>query len=544
MEKIKNNKEIIINIFIFLIILIGILVRLINIQDFPNALNCDEASIGYEAFSILNYGIDRNGNHLPVFLKAWGSGQNIMLAWLIIPLIKIFDLSVLSVRLPMAIIGSISVVIFYFLLKRISNKKIALVGLIFFAICPWHIMKSRWGLESNLFPDMILISIYFLIRGLQDKNNIFYYLSFIILGLTVYSYGTSYFFLPLFLTILLITLVKKKEISIKKAIISFLITSIIAIPMVLFVIINTYNLEQINLPFMTIPKLTVNRYEKITSIFSSQFLIISLSNFIKSCEILITGFDGMQWSAIKPFGLFYPFSIIFAFIGIIISFFNNKKLEKENSNKEENTQNIINVVRKEINYKYIFNIWFVVSLIMCFIVEPNINRINIIIIPIIFYISIGIYSVIKNKKILVILFLVIYMLGFVLFLNTYFKQNYDGNGTFEGKLEEVFEYVKTLDKQIIITKEIKEPYIYTLFYTKYNTKDFVKTVKVENENVEFRVVDSFGKYKFENIRKIEKFEKDKAYVIKKSNFEKLNINENNENIKVKEFEKYVVLEVN
>lgn len=48
------------DILIILILIIGILIRIVGIVDMPNALNCDEASAGYEAFSILNYGIDRN----------------------------------------------------------------------------------------------------------------------------------------------------------------------------------------------------------------------------------------------------------------------------------------------------------------------------------------------------------------------------------------------------------------------------------------------------------------------------------------------------
>lgn len=39
--------------------LIGILARLILIGQVPYGLNQDEASAGYEAWSILNYGIDR-----------------------------------------------------------------------------------------------------------------------------------------------------------------------------------------------------------------------------------------------------------------------------------------------------------------------------------------------------------------------------------------------------------------------------------------------------------------------------------------------------
>lgn len=49
-----------IDILIILILIIGMLIRIVGIKDMPNALNFDEASAGYEAFSILNYGIDRN----------------------------------------------------------------------------------------------------------------------------------------------------------------------------------------------------------------------------------------------------------------------------------------------------------------------------------------------------------------------------------------------------------------------------------------------------------------------------------------------------
>ena len=60
-------------IAIIVIIAVGVLIRIINLTTVPNGLNTDEASAGYEAYAIGNYGIDRNGNFLPVFLKAWGN---------------------------------------------------------------------------------------------------------------------------------------------------------------------------------------------------------------------------------------------------------------------------------------------------------------------------------------------------------------------------------------------------------------------------------------------------------------------------------------
>ena len=48
------------SLIIICILIIGIIVRIIGISSMPNGLNTDEASSGYEAYSILNYGIDRN----------------------------------------------------------------------------------------------------------------------------------------------------------------------------------------------------------------------------------------------------------------------------------------------------------------------------------------------------------------------------------------------------------------------------------------------------------------------------------------------------
>lgn len=503
---------------LLIILIIGILIRLIGIADMPNALNCDEASSGYEAFSILNYGIDRNGNFMPAFLESWGGGQNALLSYLMIPFIKIFGLNTLSIRLPMAILGCISLVIMYLLLKKIANKKLAIIGLAFFAICPWHIIKSRWGLESNLFPDMILIFAYLLIIGLENNNKILYYLSFIIAGLTAYAYGTSYYFLPIFLIPLLIFLVKKEKITIKQAILSIMIVGIVSMPIILYVIINTLGLEQINLPFVTIPKLDVNRYQELTSIFSGEFFKISLSNFIQSFIILITQNDGLPWNSIKAYGTIYLFSTIFTIIGVIESFRKNKKLE--------------------IKYNYLFNIWFVVSIILAFICEPNINRLNIIMIPIIYYTIIGIYLVINNRKKVAIFIAILYMISFCLFIKNYITQDYDKYGTFEGNLKEVIEYVDNIeDKKIHITNKIQSNYIHVLFYTKYNTEDFVKTVKYEDENVAFKNVKSFGKYYIEDMQEIEN-DKKNVYVIKKEDSKNFDLKD----YTIKEFEKYIVIE--
>ena len=523
-EKIKKYLP---KILIVLIMLLGIFVRIFKIEEYPNALNVDEASAGYEAFSIMNYGIDRNGKFLPVFLVAWGSGQNALLTYLMIPFIAIFGLSTFAIRLPMAILGGISLVVFYYLLKRMTNKKVAIIGLIFLAICPWHIMKSRWGLESNLFPDLMLLSIFLIIKGLQDKRKIFQILGYVVAGILAYSYGTSYFFLPLFFIPLLYLLVKKKEITIRQAILNLAIIGIVSLPIILSVIINTFNLPEIKLPFMTIPRMEVNRYEEITSIFSSEFLQTSLSNFKGSLEIIFKQVDELNWNSIWPFGTIYLFSTVFTVIGIITTIRNGK----------------------EIKYGYFMGIWFIVSILLTFVCEPNINRLNIIFFPIIFYTVIGIEEVAKQGKMFTIVIAIIYIISFAGFLNTYFREDANTYATFEANLEEPIKYLKTLDEKnekIYITNTIKEPYIYVLFYSEYNTNDFVNTVEYYNLGDAFRQVKKFGNYNFVEINELEN---ENVYLVKNDQYENLKMNPQKYGIQnledefdIKEFVGYTVLQ--
>lgn len=507
-----------------MLLILGFSVRLIGIDIFPNALNVDEASEGYEAFSILNNGIDRHGKFMPVFFISWGSGQNVLLSYLILPFVKLLGLSILSVRLPMAILGCFSLMIMYLLLRKISTKKVATIGLAFFAICPWHIMKSRWGLESNVFPDLILISVYFLIKGLEKNkySTMFYYLSFFILGISAYSYGTSYFFLPFYTIFLLIILLRKKEITVKKSIISFIIVFIVALPIILCVFINKFNLSQIELPFMTIPKLAVQRYENISSIFSENIFKSTFSNLKESLKIIIFQDDSLPWNSLPIAGITYKVSIIFTIIGIVTSF-NKKRNEKY-----------------QIKYFEIFNLWFIVSIVLSAFCEPNINRINIIWIPIIYYTILGIYVIIKNKEVFREIIIFGYIVLFINFGVRYFTEDANRYFTFESNLDKIVSKVNEMKQEensVYITNSIKEPYIFFLFYSQYDSNEFINTVKYSNENEEFQIVDSFGNYYFQNIEEIN--DKNGIYVIRNDEFENFKIDKNN--WKIQDIEDYKII---
>lgn len=517
---IKNGYK----ILIFCILIVGFLARVVAIEMCPNGLNVDEASIGYEAYSILNYGIDRNGNSIPVFLEAWGSGQNALYAYIIMPFVRILGLSTLSVRLPMAIIGCISLIVIYKLLSKINekeetnasillekykggmpfenNEKLTAVVLAFFAINPWHIMKSRFGLESNIFPDLMLWSVYFLVAFLKEGKIFKFYIASCLVGLCSYAYGTSYLFLPIFVISLLIVLIKNKKIKIKQAIIFLGVVFLISLPIILMILINSFNLNELKIGMITIPRMQSNRYETLTVLSSENILKTLLSNFTECMKIIIFQTDELISNAIKPYGITYIFSLPLAIVGMIICF------------KRKN----------EINF--VMNMWFLSALLLTFFVEPNINRINILWIPIIFYVSIGIYEIIANTKVLKWIVIAIYLVFFIKFEYAYFRTDFTENYTFYDKIENVIRYTESMEADTIYFQyAFKEPYIYVLFYNKCNSKDFALTVKYKNDIKGFDSVISFGKYKFYLPKEIQD-DRNFAYVMRANEEQKYKIDEN------------------
>lgn len=484
----KNNKSLFKEykgeVFLFFIFMIGAFVRLFAIGKFPNALNVDEASSGYDAFSLMKWGIDRGGNSYPVYLYAWGSGQSVLYSYLMIPIIAVTGLTEYGIRLPMAITGVISLYVFYYLIKNIfDNKKYGIIATAFFAICPWHIMKSRWGMECNIFPDLILLASLLLVLGLKKKKTVLQVLAFVVLAISSYSYGTSYLFLPVFVLGTLGYLIYKKELTIKKSIIYLLIMFVLCIPIIIYIFINTFGLEQITIGKVTIPKLLVNRYDEVSTVFSGNIFENCVNNLLETLRILILQNDKLEWNAIPQYGLFYLISIVFFIIGLRACV----KKYKENS------------------FNQIMNIWMIAAIVLCAFCEANINRINIIMIPCIYYIVVGLFEFLTKYKQLTVCIAVIYVVLFIEFMYSYVNKDYNKYYTFTSGVEDVVDYCKSLDVDNIYCKySFKEPFMYFMFYGQEDVNEYLDTVEYFEEGRTFDNIRSFGKYKFYLPEEIEK----------------------------------------
>ena len=78
------------NLILGLIIILAVFLRFYYIEKIPNGLYSDEASYGYNAFSILETGKDEYGNFMPLAFRSFGDYKAPLYIYFLIPFIKIF----------------------------------------------------------------------------------------------------------------------------------------------------------------------------------------------------------------------------------------------------------------------------------------------------------------------------------------------------------------------------------------------------------------------------------------------------------------------
>lgn len=108
---------------VIFLLLSGVFIRSYEFGNLPAGLNQDEAFAGYEAFSLLHYGVDSAGYRNPCYFVSWGSGMNVLESYLAIPFMKLFGTSVITLRLPQLVLSCVSLPVFYLLMRKIFSEK-------------------------------------------------------------------------------------------------------------------------------------------------------------------------------------------------------------------------------------------------------------------------------------------------------------------------------------------------------------------------------------------------------------------------------------
>ncbi len=189
------------------IVFLALVLRVVALDQFPVGFTPDEASFGYDAYSLLETGKDQWGNSFPLILESFGDFKPPLYAYLATPFVYLLDLTKTATRLPNALLGSAAVFVVYLMVVELFEKskqtkrkyQIALVSALLLAISPWHVMMSRGAFEANLTTFLLPLGIFLLLKGFK-KPSLFIWAA-IVLGINLFSYHSARLLTPLIMFI-------------------------------------------------------------------------------------------------------------------------------------------------------------------------------------------------------------------------------------------------------------------------------------------------------------------------------------------------------
>ena len=184
------------------IVVLGAAVRMVGISGNPPGFFTDEASIGYNAYTLLNSGVDEHGEGWPVLFESLGDFKLPVIIYSTVPFVAALGLTELAVRLAAATYGILTVLTTFLLASALfGGRRVGLAAAFFLAIMPWHIHYSRTGFgELVSFLPFLTLGLYLFLLGV--RRNEVWPLSGLVLGLTLHTYRAAWVVLPPLLVLL------------------------------------------------------------------------------------------------------------------------------------------------------------------------------------------------------------------------------------------------------------------------------------------------------------------------------------------------------
>lgn len=462
-------------IFLSIVVLLSVFLRFYKLDSIPASLNWDEVAAGYNAYTIANWGADEYGNKFPIVFTSFADDKHPVHIYITSVVVKLFGLSDFNIRSTSALMGVLSVLAIFFLVRELSeNNLTALLSSLFLAVSPYSIHFSR-GLWENNFALFFLISgLALFYVGLRKKSFLFS-LSFVFFGLSFFSYHSAKVVVPL--VVLTACLFNIKDIFKEKVllIVAILVSMffgilIISEPRILgFARMNQtkFSDEQIQ-----------NAGEKFNLIFSNYKKHFNYSYLIEK------GDQGPR-ASVKVVGQFYKIDFYLSILGLVFL-----------------------VIKKKWQFLAVVLVWLLAAPIPSSVstIEPSSIRGIFMVAPVIILSSFGLATLVELVKYkllkIIIVLLALLLLGKEVYgYLKYYSTVYPIKEAIEWQygMKQIVEYGSNNPNiyKMYVDNIRQQPYIYFLYYLKVPLPELLSTVRYDQSNSKsFNTVLFFDKYQF------------------------------------------------
>lgn len=499
---------------LFGLVVFAALLRFINIGTNPPSLTWDEVAWGYNAYSLGIDGKDEYGNFLPItFLESFGDYKPPVYAYVSIIPVKIFGLNEFSTRFASAFFGVLTVLLTYFLTKEIffaksPNEKekqritfISLMATFLLSISPWHTLLSRAAFEANVATFFIVGGVLCFLLSLR-KYPYLIVISLLLFVISMYTFNTARIVAPLL--VLGFFIIKRKTLwnMKKQVVIGCVVAAIIFLPLLLFLrtpqaqlrfkevniftdasVVERANKEMENDKGAWWSKIIHNRRLG----YSVEYLRHYFHHF-EPTFLFIKGDENPKFST-QDVGEMFLWEMPFFVLGILV------------------------LLKKREGNWWVIPLWVIIGIIPAATARetPHALRIEAIvptfqILTALGFVSFFIWLFTTNTSLLVKKIITVGMITIIIGSLVYYLHGYynyyqkEFSHSWQYGYKDAITYATSQEDkfdQIFLTDVLGRPYAYTLFYTRYNPKQFRKNAIIKRDVFGFVHVKSFDKYIFD-----------------------------------------------
>lgn len=462
------------NLLLVLITLFFLFTRFYKISEIPPSVYWDEASIGYNAYSLVQTGKDEWGEFFPLHFRAFGEFKLPVYIYATAISVALFGLNAFAVRLP-AVLFSLGVMILtYFLAKKLwASETVGLLSSFFVSISPWFFIFSRTGYEATAGLTFYLLGVIFLLQKMNGKFLLLSVFSFI---LSIYSYNSFRIIAPLTIFVLIVFKFQEMKSLLKKD----YIYAGLAVLLLFLSFLPIYRLYKYDFG--------ISRLSNVSAPVSSYFKNY-LSHF--NPDFLFFHGDKNLRSQQPDFGQLLLPDLIFIPLGLLF------------------------LIKRKSDIILLPLLLLLLVPIPAAITKESPHALRTIAaVPFMAIISaVGVFNLFKffeSKKVILIAIILInlsfFSNYFFSFLNTYpIVSSKDWQYGYQQAVDFVNKKIFTGYDRVIISDEYAQPYIFVLFYQKFDPEIFYRTV-IRNSVGEwgFSTVSSFDKFEFGKVTKLYK----------------------------------------
>ena len=481
-------KKYLIYLFLGGVILLAAFLRFYKLTQVPPSLSWDETAVGYNAYTIANWGKDEWGKAFPVVFKSFEDYKHPVHIYATAISVKLFGLSEFSTRFPAALFGVANVIVIFFLARELfKSKLLGLIAALFLAVSPYNLQFSRFNHELNFAVFFLMLGMFLFLRGVKKKNYLLS-LSFFSFGLSFISYHSAKIVVPPIIILLILLNLKNLTPVKKQFAVGLLVLALFAVLVVSnknllgFARIKQTSFSKKEIEGTLIFKKTGNKLLGTVEIATRQYL----AHF--SYKYLFVSGDSNPRHSTQAVGEFYKIDLIFLITGTAFLFWQ--------------------ILIKKKWSLLVLPAWALLAPIPAAAVNeaPHAARAMFmtgswhIIAALGFYFLITLF---RNKIVRVRVGLV-GLTGLGYFMTLYLKdyyQSYAARSAIEWQygMKDIANYLKSQKNvgAVYMTDIRQQPYIFLLYHLKTPLPQFLQTVRYnETKSRSYSTVSSFGKYHF------------------------------------------------